>query len=165
MDSERNAFQLIGINYTDHLLCSTQLVKVHRHSDVVITQGSQMKDKMISTACEPVNNSSIFTKSSPIHNQPLLALCGRTLWWPLMLPHTLDKSPWSATHLTKKIFIKILISFFSDANSYELITTNFCTCHDSLAVMACAKICCDLITWKWYTTKWNCHHIQIVSKK
>ena len=37
--------------------------------------------------------------------------------------------------------------------SVELITTKFCTCHDSWAVMACAKFCSDLMDRNWITAK------------
>ena len=33
-------------------------------------------------------------------------------------------------------------------NINEAIATNFCTCHDSCAVVACAKFCSDLVSWK-----------------
>ena len=32
---------------------------------------------------------------------------------------------------------------FSHPNANEVIATNFCTCHDSCAVLACAKFCSD----------------------
>ena len=43
-----------------------------------------------------------------------------------------------------------------------MITTIFCTCHDSFAVVACAKFCCGLIIRHWITARllfcfdWNC---------
>ena len=45
------------------------------------------------------------------------------------------------------------------SNSNELIPTNFCTWHDSSAVMSCAKICRDMITKNGITVK------RIVSEK
>ena len=36
---------------------------------------------------------------------------------------------------------------------YHGISAKFCTCHDSTAVMACAKICSDLIIFKRLTVK------------
>ena len=35
--------------------------------------------------------------------------------------------------------------FHSHLNTIKVITTKFCTCHDSSAVVACAKICNDLM--------------------
>ena len=37
------------------------------------------------------------------------------------------------------------ISFHSHLDSNTVIATKFCTWHDSCAVVACAKICCDLM--------------------
>ena len=37
------------------------------------------------------------------------------------------------------------ISFYSHLDSITVIATKFCTWHDSCAVVACAKICCDLM--------------------
>ena len=58
--------------------------------------------------------------------------------------------------------IVVEISFCSHPNSNEVITTKFCTCHDSCAVMACAKFCCDMYNSKWITAKRNFHQIWIV---
>ena len=38
-------------------------------------------------------------------------------------------------------------------NSNEVIATKFCTCHDSIAVLACAKICSNLMTRYWIIAK------------
>ena len=46
-----------------------------------------------------------------------------------------------------------------------VITTKFCTWHDSQAVMACAKICCNLTTKNWITVNWNFYQIQIGHEK
>ena len=57
------------------------------------------------------------------------------------------------THFTNnfsiKIQIKILISVSSHPNSSIRITTKFCTWHDSYSVVACAAICCDIMTRQW----------------
>ena len=37
------------------------------------------------------------------------------------------------------------ISFHSHLDANTVIATKFCTCHDSCAVVTCAKICCDLM--------------------
>ena len=42
----------------------------------------------------------------------------------------------------------MVISFYYHWYFNELITTSFCTCHDSTAVVACAKNCSDNITMK-----------------
>ena len=36
----------------------------------------------------------------------------------------------------------------------DMIATKFCTCHDSYAVMACAKLCCNLLKINWVTANW-----------
>ena len=38
-------------------------------------------------------------------------------------------------------------------NSNEVIATKFCTCHDSIAVLACAKICSNMMTRYWIIAK------------
>ena len=40
----------------------------------------------------------------------------------------------------------------------------FCTSHDRCAVMACAKIYCDLMVRKWITTRQSFHRTWITSK-
>ena len=45
------------------------------------------------------------------------------------------------------------------------ITTNFCTWHDSLAVMPCAKFCSDHLIKIWMRMKWNFHEICILIGK
>ena len=51
------------------------------------------------------------------------------------------------------IFIQIWnvieISNCFSINFKEIITTKFCTCHDSTAVMACAKLCSDQMLGNW----------------
>ena len=56
------------------------------------------------------------------------------------------------------------ILFYTHLNSINVITTNFCTCHDSCAVMACAKLCCYLMSSNWITARKSFHRISIVSK-
>ena len=51
------------------------------------------------------------------------------------------------------------------SNSNELIPTNFCTWHDSSAVMSCAKICRDMITKNGITAKQNLCWILIMMGK
>ena len=45
------------------------------------------------------------------------------------------------------------------------ITTNFCTCHDSTAVVACAKFCSDIFPSIKMTAKWNLDGIWILVEK
>ena len=45
-----------------------------------------------------------------------------------------------------------------------MIATKFCTWHDSCAVVACAKFCCDMITSNWITAKGNFHKIWNVTE-
>ena len=53
------------------------------------------------------------------------------------------------------------VEFFSLYNLIHIIhiSTNFCSCHDSLAVVACAKLCSDHFFRIWMRAKWNLHHI------
>ena len=41
------------------------------------------------------------------------------------------------------------------------ITTKFCTCHDSTAVVSCANFCSNDLIRMWVRTKWNVHWIWI----
>ena len=43
-----------------------------------------------------------------------------------------------------------------------MITTKFCTWHDSCAVIPCVKFCCDMIINNLITAKWNFRRILIV---
>ena len=56
------------------------------------------------------------------------------------------------------------ISFCSHPKFDEWIATKFCTCHDNRAVMACAKICCNLITRSRTTPNLIFHKIWIVGR-
>ena len=58
----------------------------------------------------------------------------------------------------------IEISFRSHLDSNTVIATKFCTWHDSCAVVACAKICCDLIASN-VITRWSFHRIWNAGKK
>ena len=57
------------------------------------------------------------------------------------------------------------ISFCSHPNTNKVIATIFGTWHDSWAVVACAKFCCDMVTSNWIRAKWNFHRIWIVMDK
>ena len=57
------------------------------------------------------------------------------------------------------------ISFCYHPNNNIVIATIFGTWHDSWAVVACAKFCCDVIISNWIRVKWNFHHIWIVMEK
>ena len=48
-------------------------------------------------------------------------------------------------HFTKNISSWTKISFNSHPSVSKAIATKYCTCHDSTAVVACAKICSDVI--------------------
>ena len=56
------------------------------------------------------------------------------------------------------------ISFHSHLNSNSAITTKFCTWHDSCAVVACAKICCDPMASNGITVRRSFHRIWIAGK-
>ena len=53
------------------------------------------------------------------------------------------------------IQIRCITSFHSDLKSNTVIATTFCTWHDSCAVVACAKTCCDLMARKGIGSKAN----------
>ena len=56
-------------------------------------------------------------------------------------------------------------SFHSHLDSYAVIATKFCTWHDSYAVVACAKNCCDLMASNGITRRQSFHWIWIAGKK
>ena len=57
------------------------------------------------------------------------------------------------------------ISLSSDSITDDHITTKFGTCHDSPAVVPCAKFCSDHSISNGMRAKWNFHHIWIVMEK
>ena len=57
------------------------------------------------------------------------------------------------------------ISFCSHPNTDKVIATIFGTWHDSWAVVACAKFCCEMVISNWIRAKWNFHRIWIVMEK
>ena len=57
------------------------------------------------------------------------------------------------------------ITFRSHLDSNSVIVTKFCTWHDSCAVVACAKICCDLMASDGITARRSFHRIWIAGKK
>ena len=57
------------------------------------------------------------------------------------------------------------ISFSSNSTADDHIATTFGTCHDSPAVVPCAKYCSDHFISIWMRAKWNFHHIWIVMEK
>ena len=56
-------------------------------------------------------------------------------------------------------------SFHSHLNSNTVIAIKYCSWHDSCAVVACAKICCDLIASNGITARRSFHRIWIAGKK
>ena len=57
------------------------------------------------------------------------------------------------------------ISFHSHLESNRVIATKFCTWHDSCAVVACGKICRDLMASNGITARRSFHRIWIAGKK
>ena len=57
------------------------------------------------------------------------------------------------------------ISFSSYSIADDHIATQFGTCHDSSAVVPCAKYCSVNCISIWMIAKWNFHHIWIVMEK
>ena len=66
-------------------------------------------------------------------------------------PSILDPFHQYSFSIRRKIKSKFHFSLIQIFNI--VFPTNFCTSHDSCAVVACAKICRDLITGTWITTK------------
>ena len=57
------------------------------------------------------------------------------------------------------------ISFSSNSITNNHIAKKFGICHDSPAVVPCAKFCSDHFISIWMGAKWNFHHIWIVMEK
>ena len=57
------------------------------------------------------------------------------------------------------------ISFSFNSITGDHIAKKFGTCHDSPAVVPCAKYCSDHYIIIWMRAKWNFHHIWIVMEK
>ena len=57
------------------------------------------------------------------------------------------------------------ISLSSNSITGGHIATKLGTCHDSTAVVPCAKFCSDHFISFWMRAKWNFHHIWIVMEK
>ena len=57
------------------------------------------------------------------------------------------------------------ISFHSHLDSNTVIATKLCTWHDSCAVVACAKNCCDLMASNRVMARRSFHRIWIAGKK
>ena len=57
------------------------------------------------------------------------------------------------------------ISFSFNSTTDDHIATTFGTCHDSTAVVPCAKYCSDHFISIWMRAKWNFHHIWNVMEK
>ena len=57
------------------------------------------------------------------------------------------------------------ISFHSHLDSNTVIATKFCTWHDSCAVVACAKVCCNLMASNRIMARRSFHRIWIAGKK
>ena len=55
--------------------------------------------------------------------------------------------------------------FSSNSITDDHIATKFGTCHDSPAVVPCAKYCSDHLISIWMGAKWNFHRIWIVMEK
>ena len=87
------------------------------------------------------------------------ALVRRPAWW-----MTVDQGP----HFTDVVFYRnsnsMEISFHPHLDSNIVIATNFCTWHDSCAVVACANFCCDLMASNRITARQSFHRIWIAGK-
>ena len=56
------------------------------------------------------------------------------------------------------------ISFYSHPNCSKVVPTKLCTWHDSCAIVTSTNFCCDMISSKWITVKWNFHRMWIVEE-
>ena len=74
---------------------------------------------------------------------------------------------WAPFHLRffRRISNSMEISFHSHLESYRMIATKCCTWHDSCAVVACAKICCDLMASNGIMARRSFRRIWIAGKK
>ena len=75
----------------------------------------------------------------------------------------------TGAHFTNDFSITIQIRWKFHLALIQLLMTisqqNFGTCHDSPAVVPCAKYCSDHFISIWMGAKWNFHHIWIVMEK
>ena len=100
--------------------------------------------------------------SSVVHH------CG--CWWPVPDHHQPQWWPyafWTRAPFHGRLFHRNLNSMEISFRSHfdTVIVTKFCTCHDSYAVVSCARICCDLMASNGITERRNFHWIWIVGKK
>ena len=83
------------------------------------------------------------------HNVTLLGLCNSLAWWERKLCPKRVCDLWPDTHLTRPLWANnsnlLKNSFWSDFYSDDAIRSQFCTCHDSSAVMSCVKLWPDII--------------------
>ena len=75
----------------------------------------------------------------------------------LIWPHSLMIF-YSNSHL-------LCFSIFSHSNTDAVIATKFCICHDSSAVVTCAKFCSDPIFRNWIISNCDCDWYWIVDQK
>ena len=67
-----------------------------------------------------------------------------------------ELADWSLGHNSLTIFSTSMAnSHCSHSNSNEAIATKFCAWHDSCAVVACEKVCCDMMTRNGIIAKLN----------
>ena len=99
------------------------------------------------------------TKASALLNRTVLHILA---WW-----FHMATSIWAP--FLKRFFHcnsnSMEISFHSHHDYDTMIATNFCAWQDSCAVVACAKICCDLMTSNGITPRRSFHRIWIAGKK
>ena len=92
-----------------------------------------------------------------------ILICHKQCKWPL------NGGCWmsSPRHSLFRIFLVIWcnILFHCQQNCDWLITTNICTCHDSIAVVACAKFCSVMMAWYWNRRKSYFVWVWVLSEK
>ena len=67
--------------------------------------------------------------------------------------------------ITQTFFSIVIQIWWKTCHFGRQIVTKFCTCHDSTAVLACAKFCNDYVVKIKARAKWTFHWILIVMEK
>ena len=84
----------------------------------------------------------------------------------MLLPFCAEKSPAKQTHCSVSNLLNLDVSSRVFPMKYRYhIATKFCTCHDSTAVVPCAKFHSDHFMTSWMRAVWNFHRIWITMEK
>ena len=108
------------------------------------------ENKLKNVGCK---SAAIFSQSQLVNGCSAVTQCLSPWSKPPQNPQTISHNNFQHNS------ISIEISFHFHPNSNPLIATKFCTCHDSCAVMSCAKLCSNMII-KNVTAKFFLHGIR-----